>query len=106
VAHFIVLATDRPDCLWLREQVRPEHRRFLRDPGNHCVRVLLAGPTLEETGQTMNGTLLVAEAESIEEVTRFVADDPYARAGLFEQVVIRPWNCGICRFEATSAGGA
>jgi uncharacterized protein YciI len=43
----------------------------------------------------MNGTLLVVEAGSIEEVCAFLADDPYVQAGLFEALEVRPWRCGI-----------
>lgn len=43
----------------------------------------------------MNGTLLVIQADSIDAVRAFVADDPYSRAGLFATVEIRPWRWGL-----------
>lgn len=99
--QFMVLATDRPGSLELRERTRPEHRLHLRNGDPHGVRVVLAGPTLEQSGRQTTGTLLVVEAESIEAVGRFVADDPYSRAGLFERVDIRPWHCGLGRIDAS-----
>jgi uncharacterized protein YciI len=39
----------------------------------------------------MNGTLLVVEADDISTVSDFVADDPYAQAGVFQSIEIRPW---------------
>jgi uncharacterized protein YciI len=99
--HFVVLATDRPGSVELRERTRPMHRRYLRSPGEHRVRVLLAGPTLQTSDQTMNGTLLVVEAGSREEVARFIAQDPYTQAGLFEQVDIRLWKCGLGHYQAS-----
>lgn len=35
-----------------------------------------------------------------EAVTRFVAEDPYSKVGLFERVEIRPWNCDLGRIES------
>lgn len=93
--QFVVFATDKQGMIGLRECTRPQHRIYLRNPGGHDVRVLLAGPTLERIGTQMNGTLLVIEAASVEAVSRFVAEDPYAKAGLFEHVEIRPWICGL-----------
>ncbi len=97
------MATDRPGSLALRQRIRPSHRAYLRSPGLHTVRVLLAGPTAHEANGQMNGTVLIVESSSAAAVERFIADDPYSRAGLFEQVVIRPWTCGMGRFEADSA---
>jgi uncharacterized protein YciI len=93
--QFAVLATDRPGHVDLRERTRPQHRLYLRNPGTHEVRVLLAGPTMDADGNHMNGTLMVVEAKSVEAVSGFVADDPYAKAGLFERIEIRPWKCGL-----------
>lgn len=90
--YFLVLATDGPGLARIRTETRPSHRAYLRNPGPHAVRVHLGGPTLTTDGNEMNGTLLVVEAQSLEDVTEFVADDPYSRAGLFASVVVRPWS--------------
>jgi hypothetical protein len=50
----------------------------------------------------MNGTLLVVEANSVEDVQAFLADDPYMQAGIFEQVVVRPWSWGLGNPELSS----
>lgn len=93
--QFVVLATDKPGCVALREETRPEHRVYLRKGGGRDTRVLLAGPTLDADGDRMNGTLLIVEAGSIDDVARFVAEDPYSKAGLFAHVDIRPWQRGL-----------
>ena len=38
-----------------------------------------------------SGTLLVVEAADLEAINEFIFDDPYSRAGLFSNVVVRPW---------------
>lgn len=93
--YFAILATDKPDLEPLRAQIRPQHREYLREPHPHRVVVRLGGPTLDGCEGSMNGTLLVVEAASLREVQAFFSDDPYARAGLFERVEIRPWNWSL-----------
>ncbi len=93
--QFLVLATDKPGKLELRQKVRPEHRVYLRHHGVPGARIVLAGPTLEAGEGTMNGTMLVVEADNIDTVARLLEGDPYSRADLFETVDIRPWVCGF-----------
>ncbi|MFJ2690660.1 YciI family protein [Pseudomonas sp. NPDC087336] len=92
---FAVFATDHPDCLALRQRLRPSHQAHLRGSDAHRVVVRLGGPTLDDAGLAMNGTLLVIEAGSLGEVEAFVQDDPYVRAGLFASIQIRPWHWGL-----------
>ena len=93
--YFAVFATDKPDMLEVRERVRPVHRTYLRTALEHGVFVRLGGPTLTQQCDAMNGTLLVIEAEGIDEVMAFVDNDPYMQAGLFERVEIRPWDWSL-----------
>ncbi len=93
---YAVWASDHADALALRERVRPQHRRRLRDahPG---VQVLAAGPTLgvPPDAPTMNGTLLIVRADSAEAVRAFLQADPYQEHGVYRQVEVRPWMCGL-----------
>ena len=43
----------------------------------------------------MTGSLVVIEAANRDEILAISQEDPYARAGLFESVEIRPWNWAI-----------
>jgi uncharacterized protein len=44
-----------------------------------------------EDGKTMCGSLVVIEAASLDAAQAIAAGDPFAEAGLFAQVEIRPW---------------
>lgn len=88
---FLVLATDAPGMASVRNEVRPVHRAYLRNPCDHQIKVHLGGPTLTTQGEDMNGTLLVVEANDLSAVSDFVVDDPYSQAGVFKSVEIRPW---------------
>lgn len=94
-SFFVIVGTDRPGMEKVRASTRPAHREHLRHPGKHPVRVRLGGPLLAEDGRTMNGTLLVVEAESEADVERFLSDDPYVRQGVFASIEIRRWRWGL-----------
>ena len=93
--YYAVWATDKPDTLAARLQARDAHRARLREPGVHPVKVVAGGPTLDESDASMNGSLLVIEAESIDAVRRFVAEDPYQLAGVYAHVEVRPWQWAL-----------
>jgi uncharacterized protein YciI len=85
---FALICTDKPGGLAIRKANRPEHLAYLESLGDT---LLFAGPFTEEDGQTMNGSLIVIDAESLREARAIADGDPFAKAGLFESVEIRPW---------------
>lgn len=86
---YAILCQDRPGASEIRSANRAAHLAYLESFGD---KVFCAGPTLTEDGAGMTGSLLVVEFEDRAAAERFCADDPYAKAGLFEQVTIRPWR--------------
>lgn len=87
---YALICTDKPGSLAIRKSNRPEHVAYLQSLGN---RLIFAGPFTGEDGETPNGSLVVIEASSKEAAERIAAADPYAKAGLFASVEIRPWLC-------------
>ncbi|QBR01200.1 MULTISPECIES: YciI family protein [Paraburkholderia] len=93
--YFAIFATDKPGMRTERERMRPVHRNWLRNAAQHGVFVRLGGSTLAPQCDAMNGTLLVIEAEGIDDVMSFMTHDPYMQAGLFERVEVRPWDWSL-----------
>ena len=85
---YALICTDKPNSLALRKANRPEHVAYLEGLGETLV---FAGPFTEADGETMNGSLVVIEAASLEAARKIAAGDPFARAGLFASVDIRTW---------------
>jgi uncharacterized protein YciI len=85
---YALICTDKPDSLAIREANRPEHLAYLESLSETLV---LAGPFTEPDGETMNGSLIVVEASSLDAARKIAAGDPFAKAGLFANVDIRPW---------------
>ena len=87
--HFIIHCTDKPDSNNLRAITRKAHIDFIE---RHRDSIFVAGPTLTQDGEGMNGSLLVVDFPSLADANAFAASDPYAKAGLFESVIIKPWK--------------
>lgn len=85
---FAFICTDKPDGLPIRKAQRPEHLAYLKSLGNA---LKFAGPFTQEDGETMTGSLVVVEASSLDAARAIGNDDPFAKAGLFASVEIRPW---------------
>lgn len=85
---FAITCTDKPGALELRMATRPAHLEHLKA---HQDALMLVGPVLDAAGQPC-GSLLVVEAPDRAAAEAFAAADPYARAGLFEGVIIRPFR--------------
>jgi uncharacterized protein len=93
---FALLCTDKPNSLELRLKVRPDHVAFLNGLGDA---MKFAGPFTDDAGSP-NGTLVVVEAQDRQAAEAIVANDPYAIAGLFSDVDIKPWKWTLKNPEA------
>lgn len=88
---YAVICIDHKGSLELRQKTREEHLAHCR-AGSTPVKV--AGALLDENGQP-EGSLLILECEGIAAAEAFAAADPYARAGLFASVSVKPWRVVI-----------
>jgi uncharacterized protein YciI len=82
---FVILGFDGPDGELKRLTHRPAHLANL-EPLNIQGKVILAGPLTDKTG-----SLIVIEADSLEEAQRFAREDPYTVHGVFERVEVHPF---------------
>jgi len=94
---FVLICTDKPGALELRKANRDAHLEFIKGLGDT---IKLGGPIITEDGEGMTGSLLVLEADSRQAVEDIAAEDPYAKADLFETVDIRPWKWTVGNPEA------
>ena len=85
---FALICTDRPGGLDLRLATRSQHLAFLE---TYQSKLAHAGALLDLDGRPC-GSLLVIDVGDRAEAEGFAASDPYAKAGLFESTVIRPFR--------------
>jgi uncharacterized protein len=93
---YALICTDKPNSLDLRLANRPDHVAYLKSLGDTLV---LAGPFTKDDGETMIGSLIVVEAPSREAAKKIADGDPFAKAGLFATVEVRPWLWTVNKSE-------
>lgn len=93
---YAIISEDKPNTLEQRLAARPDHLarlESLRDEG----RLLVAGPhpaiDSENPGPAgFTGSLVIAEFASLKEAQHWADQDPYINAGVYQQVVVKPYK--------------
>jgi uncharacterized protein YciI len=86
---FALICIDKPDSTAVRMEARPRHLAHIQ---SHIAHVKIAGPFVSDDGATMKGSLLILDFPDMAAARAFADADPYAQAGLFSSVDIRPWK--------------
>ena len=89
---YVLFCEDKSDSEALRIANREAHLAYI---GENAAMVKLAGPMLSDDGEHMLGSMLILEADSVDEVRALNAADPYTLAGLFGTVAIHPFRQAI-----------
>ena len=85
---FLFNARDKANSTELRLANRQAHLEWA---GEYSHRIAMAGPVLSDDGEAMIGSTFVIEFDTRDEVEAWAAEDPYAKAGLFERTEIIPF---------------
>jgi len=86
---FIATCIDKPDSHAKRTGRRPAHLIYLSSLG---AKLRAAGALLDPAGQNAVGSLLIFETIDEADARAILAADPYAEAGLFASVDLKPWR--------------
>lgn len=93
---YAIMCEDVDNSLPLRQAARPAHLERIQqlvDDG----RLVAAGPhpalDTEDPGSAgFTGSLIIAEFDSLEAARDWADSDPYVAAGVFRQVVVKPYK--------------
>lgn len=93
---YVIIGQDAPNSLDKRMAARPAHLarlQALQDEG----RLLLAGPfpavdAVDPGAAGFTGSLIVAEFASLRAAQEWADADPYAAAGAFRQITVKPFR--------------
>ena len=93
---YAIISQDVENSLAKRQAARPAHLERLQDLQNQG-RLILAGPhphiDAEDPGESgFSGSLVVAEFESLEQALHWADADPYMDAGVYAQVIVKPFK--------------
>ncbi|MCJ2116294.1 MULTISPECIES: YciI family protein [unclassified Methylobacterium] len=89
--HFVIHCIDTADPS-IRQTHYPAHRAYLAAAP---LKIVIAGPILDETGEVPIGSLLVIEAENWEVAQAFASSDPFAINGAWDSIQIHPFRISV-----------
>lgn len=90
--YYMLLATDADDVHEARMAARPAHLKRLEALKAEG-RLLTAGPNpLPDNPERVSGSLIIAQFESLDAVQQWAEQDPYVDAGVYEEVLIKPFK--------------
>lgn len=81
-----LMAHDKSGALDVRKANREAHLAYIQSTG--CV--MIGGPMKDGAGD-MCGSMLVLDVADMAAAEQWAANDPYAKAGLFQSVTLREW---------------
>ena len=93
---YAIISQDIKDSLDKRLAARPAHLERLTNLQNDG-RLIIAGPhpaiDSEDPGPAgFSGSLIVAEFASQSDAQEWADADPYVKAGVYEQVIVKPFK--------------
>lgn len=94
--YYVIFAQDLPGTLQQRLAVREKHLERLSALQQQG-RLLTAGPNPaiddENPGEAgFTGSTVIAEFSSLEEAKNWAAQDPYVEAGVYGDVIVKPFK--------------
>ena len=100
---FSITLVDRPDSAALRAKNAAAHRAYV---GDYFAAILLGGPLLEADGETMIGSQIIIDLADETALYAFVDNEPYNRAGLFEQVLVHRFRPAVSNPQIIEGDGS
>ena len=93
---YAIIASDIENTLDKRLAARPDHLQRLEALKNKG-RLVLAGPhpaiDSNDPGEAgFTGSLVVAEFDTLEDARNWADADPYIKAGVYDQVIVKPFK--------------
>ncbi len=86
---YVITCVDKPGHGAVRKENRTAHLAYLRDAGDT---LFAAGPTLTDDASSVTGSVIMVDLPDKQAAETFAADDPDAKAGVFESVTIKAWK--------------
>lgn len=86
---YAIVTQDKPDSAQIRAATRPAHLEYLTANKD---KLLAAGALIEDDGTGGSGGLIIVDTDERTEAERFIAEDPFTKAGLFRKVTVTRWR--------------
>src|SRR4051812_36260126 len=90
--EYFVYGRDKPGTEALRERTTEAHWSFM---DAYAGAMIARGPTLTDDGNTVTGSMHIVDLPDAEAARVFAFEEPYCRAGVFGEVLVRRWRNGL-----------
>jgi uncharacterized protein YciI len=91
--RFLVIGHGKPGMSTTRNGLLDEHHRYFIDKG-YLPHFIVRGPLLSDDGKDWIGSAMLVEFPDRAAVEAMLAGEPYAKAGLYENIEIHNWRFG------------
>ena len=94
--YYVIICEDVENSLPLRQQTRDAHLAYLGELVDQG-RLKAAGPnpaldTEDPADAGFTGSLIIADFDSLQAASAWADADPYATAGVFSKVTVKPYK--------------
>jgi uncharacterized protein len=87
--EYFVYCRDRPGTEELLEELAEAHWSFM---DNYADALIARGPTLTPDRTTHTGSMHIVDLHGTEQVRVFAFEEPFYRAGVYREVLVRRWR--------------
>ncbi|OMI33442.1 YciI family protein [Streptomyces sparsogenes] len=101
--EFLCYHRDRPGSLALRHELLEEHWSYM---DGYAKEMIARGPTFADDGETLTGSLHIADLPDPAAARAFAFDEPGYQAGAYRDVLLRRWRNTLGRTMWDFPGGA
>lgn len=91
---YFIYCRDRPGTEELRPRLAEAHWAYM-DP--YEAKMVARGPTLADDGEAMTGSLHIVDLPDLATARRYVVEEPFHRAGVYEAVDLLAWDDALGR---------
>jgi len=99
---FFCYHRDRPGSAALREELAEEHWSYM---DRYQAEMIARGPTMTDDGETATGSVHIVGLPDPEAARAFAFNEPNYQAGVYRDVLLRPWRNLLGRTMWDFAGG-
>lgn len=86
---YLIHTVDKAGAAGIRADNRAAHIDYLT---KHQDLLLAAGALIDDDGSGGHGGVLIVDTDDRKAAERFIAEDPFTKAGLFEKYTVTRWR--------------
>ncbi len=93
---YAIQTEDKPGTAEIRAEYRAIHLEYYTA---YKDKLLAAGALIDDEDTAAQGSLVIIDTDDRAEAERFIAEEPYTKAGLFAKITVTCWRKGFFNKE-------